>query len=157
MTLSETALRLKEMGLTLATAESCTGGLLSKLLTDVPGSSEYYSGGVISYSNKVKIDLLGVRPETLETCGAVSEDTAKEMALGLKKSFDANLAIAITGIAGPGGGTVEKPVGTVFIALSYMDEDTQVLPLHLKGTRAEIRAQSAEAALEMLLMRLKKQ
>ncbi len=157
ITLIEAGSRLKETGLTLATAESCTGGLLAKLLTDVPGSSEYYIGGVISYSNKVKIGLLGVRPETLKKYGAVSADTAKEMAEGVRDAISTDLSLAITGIAGPGGGTVEKPLGTVFIALSSLGEDTSLLELHLKGTRAGIRAQSAEAALKLLLKRLKRQ
>ncbi len=150
-TAMETGSRLRDMGLTISIAESCTGGLLSKLITDVPGSSAYYHGGVVSYSNDVKIRLLGVRSETLDKFGAVSGATAREMAEGLRRALATDLSLAVTGIAGPGGGTSEKPVGTVFIALSYKGRDTLVKEFHFKGARQEIRTQSAEAALRLLL------
>ncbi len=102
---------LREKGLMLALAESCTGGLLGDRITDVPGSSEYFSGSVICYSDKAKINLVGVKSETLKKYGAVSEETAAEMASGVRKVFDADIGVSITGIAGPGGGTDEKPVG----------------------------------------------
>jgi len=150
----KTGSRLLESGLTLSTAESCTGGLISKLLTDVPGSSAYYMGGVISYSNESKIKLLGVREDTLKDFGAVSAETALEMADGVRKALSTECSLAVTGIAGPGGGSDEKPVGTVFIACARDGRDTLSMGFHFKGTRAEIRAQSAEAALELLLKRL---
>ena len=102
---------LREKGLMLALAESCTGGLLGDRITDVPGSSEYFAGSVICYSDKAKINLVGVKSETLKKYGAVSEETAAEMASGARKVFDADIGVSITGIAGPGGGTDEKPVG----------------------------------------------
>jgi len=150
----KTGSRLLESGLTLSTAESCTGGLVSKLLTDIPGSSAYYMGGIISYSNESKIKLLGVRKDTLKDFGAVSSETALEMADGVRKALSTDLSLAVTGIAGPGGGSDEKPVGTVFIACAKEGRDTLSMGFHFKGTRAEIRAQSAEAALELLLKRL---
>jgi nicotinamide-nucleotide amidase len=102
---------LREKGLMLALAESCTGGLLGDRITNVPGSSEYFAGSVICYSDKAKINLVGVKSETLKKYGAVSEETAAEMAAGVRKVFDADIGVSITGIAGPGGGTDEKPVG----------------------------------------------
>jgi len=150
----KTGSRLLESGLTLSTAESCTGGLVSKLLTDVPGSSAYYMGGIISYSNESKIKLLGVREDTLKDFGAVSVETALEMAEGVRKALSTECSIAVTGIAGPGGGSEEKPVGTVFIACAKEGRDTLSRGFRFKGTRAEIRAQSAGAALELLLKRL---
>jgi len=109
---------LKPDGLTLSTAESCTGGFMAHLITSVPGSSDYFLGTVVSYSNEVKIDQLGVRQETLEQHGAVSEETAKEMAEGVRKKLKTSIGLATTGIAGPDGGTDEKPVGTVWIAFA---------------------------------------
>jgi len=104
--------------LTIALAESCTGGLLASILTDIPGSSHYLIGGVVSYSNFAKMQVLGVRAETLEAHGAVSPETAREMARGARALFQTDLAVAITGIAGPGGGTPEKPVGLVYLHLA---------------------------------------
>jgi PncC family amidohydrolase len=104
--------------LTIATAESCTGGLLASTLTDIAGSSDYVLGGVISYSNSVKQNLLGVRPSTLEQYGAVSPETAAEMARGVRRLLGSDLAVAVTGVAGPGGGTLDKPVGLVYLHLS---------------------------------------
>ncbi len=147
----ETGARLKERGLTLSLAESCTGGLLSKLITDIPGSSEYYAGGVITYSNDLKQRLLGVKASTLETFGAVSPETATEMADGTLRNLATDIAIAITGIAGPTGGTTEKPVGLVFIALASKDRETIVNEFRFSGTRSEIREEAATAALDMLL------
>ena len=140
---------LRERGLTLALAESCTGGLLSSRVTDVPGSSEYFLGSIVAYANGVKVSGLGVRTATLKRYGAVSKETAAEMARGARKTLGADLSAAITGIAGPGGGTPEKPVGLVFIAVSK-DRTTEVKRFVFKGGRKSIKKQSAEAALLML-------
>ena len=110
---------LRERGMTIAVAESCTGGLIGHRLTDVPGSSSYFLAGVVAYSNAAKRELLGVRGETLERFGAVSTETAKEMAAGIRQLSRADLGLATTGIAGPGGGTADKPVGTVCVALAW--------------------------------------
>lgn len=138
---------LRQFHLTLATAESCTGGLLGHWITNVPGSSDYYLGGVISYSNEIKTYLLGVQEETLEKYGAVSRETVLEMAQGARLTLDAHLALAISGIAGPTGGTPEKPVGTVWIALSDSRTDL-AWQYQFSGDRQEIKEKSARAALE---------
>jgi PncC family amidohydrolase len=136
--------------LTVATAESCTGGLVGHLLTNVPGSSEYVLGGIIAYSNKAKISLLGVRPETLERHGAVSELTALAMAHGARERFGADIAVSVTGIAGPTGGTPEKPVGLVFVGL--VAADVQRCERHVwAADRLGNKQLSAEAALRLLL------
>lgn len=113
---------LKEKKLSLSTAESCTGGGIAALVTSVPGSSEYFNGGIVAYSNEVKMDLLQVSAETLEKYGAVSRETVMEMAKGAMKTLKTDCAVATSGIAGPGGGTPEKPVGTVWIAVAYKNE-----------------------------------
>ena len=109
-------------GLTLSTAESCTSGYIASFITSVPGSSRFFKGGVVAYANEVKTDLLGVSPETLETYGAVSEETVLEMAKGAMKSMKSDCAIATSGIAGPTGGSPEKPVGTIWIAVIVKEE-----------------------------------
>ena len=109
--------RLKEQGLTLATAESCTGGLIGKLLTDVPGASAVYKGGVISYVNEIKHRLLGVEQEILDVCTAVSRETAHEMARGARERLAADCAVSVTGLAGPDGDGTGRPVGLVYIAV----------------------------------------
>ncbi len=114
--------RLKERSMTIATAESCTGGYLAKRITDISGSSEVFNMGCVTYSNDVKTKLLGVKSETLEKYGAVSEETAYEMAKGMKELSGADIAVSITGIAGPDGGSDEKPVGLVYIGVAYKDE-----------------------------------
>lgn len=135
--------------LTLSTAESCTGGLLGHRITDAPGSSDYFLGGVISYSDEAKRTLLQVCQETLLEQGAVSEAAAREMARGVKDLFHSDLALSITGIAGPGGGTREKPVGLVYIALSAPDEE--LCQRHIwSGDRAENKRRSAEQAMQIL-------
>jgi nicotinamide-nucleotide amidase len=141
---------LKTRGRTIALAESCTGGLVSTLLTDVPGSSEYFLGSVVSYANEAKERLLGVSAETLRAHGAVSAPSAAEMARGARERFDADLAVAITGIAGPDGGTAEKPVGTVFFAIASRDGSVLGKRRLLLGDRAVVRRTSALHALEML-------
>jgi nicotinamide-nucleotide amidase len=112
---------LVKCGYTISTAESCTGGLLGHRFTNVPGSSRYYLGGVVSYSDDMKMKTLGVQENTLQEFGAVSKQTATEMAQGVRDLFGSDLAIAVTGIAGPGGGTAEKPVGLVYITLVHND------------------------------------
>lgn len=148
------------LGVTLGTAESCTGGLVAKKLTDVSGSSEAFCGGVVSYSNEIKMQKLGVKAGTLETVGAVSEQTAREMAKGAVASLGVDVAVSTTGIAGPGGGTLEKPVGTVWIGLAYktagadstIKTDAQLFTFG--GNRDAIRNQAADEALTMVLAQL---
>ncbi|MDR2861349.1 MAG: competence/damage-inducible protein A [Syntrophobacterales bacterium] len=140
---------LTQKGLSLATAESCTGGLIANILTDVSGSSAYFDRGVVTYSNASKTALLGVSPETLKAHGAVSEQTAKEMAQGVRLSCGADLGISTTGIAGPSGATPGKPVGTVFMALSHKS-DTVCRLYHFHGERRKVKAGAAHAVLMML-------
>jgi nicotinamide-nucleotide amidase len=113
---------LSQKNLTLSVAESCTGGLIGNLLTNVPGSSRYFLGGAIVYSNQAKIDLIGVSVKTLEAYGAVSDPVVREMAEGARRKLKSDLGLAVTGIAGPDGGTAEKPVGTVHIGLAFRNE-----------------------------------
>jgi PncC family amidohydrolase len=135
--------------MTLAVAESCTGGLVGHRLTNVPGSSEYFLGGIIAYSNDAKQRLLGVSPDTLARFGAVSQETVREMAQGARRALEAHLAVAVTGIAGPGGGTPGKPVGLTWIALSAPDL-TRAVSFHWPGDRQANKEASAQAALELL-------
>lgn len=137
---------LRERKLTIATAESCTGGLLGHLLTDVPGASDYFLGGIIAYAYGAKENLLGVRHETLWQFGAVSRETVREMARGVRRSFAADIGISITGIAGPGGGMPNKPVGLVWIGLCTYDGEWSKSYLW-SGNRAENKITSARAAL----------
>jgi PncC family amidohydrolase len=140
---------LTEQGLTIAVAESCTGGLIAHQLTNVPGSSTYFVGGVVAYSNQVKERVLGVSGETLSAYGAVSEECAREMARGARRIFGTDVAISSTGIAGPTGGTPQKPVGLVYVALSA--QGLECCERHLwRGDRLENKRQTCEAALEML-------
>ena len=141
---------LRERSLTLATAESCTGGLLGHLITNVSGSSDYYLGGFVAYANQAKADLLGVQLETLEQHGAVSRETVLEMARGVRLAFDAHLGISVSGIAGPGGGTAEKPVGLVWIGLSARRTD-RAYEHHFSGDRLSVKEQSAQAAFQHLI------
>ena len=140
---------LEKRGLTLTVAESCTGGLLAQRITSVAGSSAYFLGGAISYSNSLKEELLGVDPATLETCGAVSEEVARAMAGGARRRFGADLAIGITGIAGPEGGAEDKPVGTVHIALATPDA-IRHRQFRFLGDRERVRRMSSQWALEMI-------
>jgi nicotinamide-nucleotide amidase len=136
----------RERGLSISVAESCTGGLIGNLITNVPGSSLYFLGGVIVYSNSSKVDLLHVSPGTIEKYGAVSRQTVEEMAGGVKHLFDSSLGLAVTGIAGPDGGTREKPVGTVFIGLA-VEKDIFSEGYRFRGSRKQIKEKTAEAAL----------
>ena len=141
-------------GRRIATAESCTAGLLAARLTERPGSSDYVAGGVVSYSNEAKEQLLGVDAGLIEEHGAVSEPVAEAMATGALKRFDADTAVAITGIAGPGGGTDEKPVGTVCFTLALADGRLITRTLRLPGNRSDVRERSTTVAMHMLLRTL---
>ncbi len=144
---------LKEKSLTVSTAESCTGGLIAKRLTDISGASESFMSGIVTYDNQAKMDLLGVSPQTLEAYGAVSEETALEMVRGVRKTCGTDVAVSVTGIAGPGGGTAEKPVGLVYIGLA--DHDTAAAKRYLfTGDRETIRWQAANTALNKLRLYL---
>jgi len=152
--LAETVLDLcRERALTLAVAESCTGGLLGARLTAIPGSSDTVLGGVIAYANEIKTALLGVDRRMLEEHGAVSEPVVCAMAVGARERTGARIGMAITGIAGPGGGSEEKPVGTVWIATD-VDGVVEARRLRLIGDRAEVRQRAAQATLEMVRRRL---
>ena len=145
-------MKLRERGMTLATAESCTGGLIAKRITDLAGCSDVFLGGCVTYANEAKEKLLGVSHETLEAYGAVSEQTAREMAKGVRLALGADIGIATTGIAGPGGGTPEKPVGTVYIAVSTAEGETvKLLNLSPKRSREFIRICAATNAMSLAL------
>lgn len=146
---------LKENGLTLATAESCTGGLLGGRITAIPGSSRYYLGGVVAYANEVKMNRLGVVRDTIERFGAVSAETAKAMAAGVIKALGADLGVSVTGIAGPDGGTDEKPVGTVFVGIATSNREI-ARKYSLGDNREMIRKRAVTAALDMVRRELTK-
>ncbi len=141
---------LRAAGKTIACAESCTGGLVTSRLTDIPGSSDYVMGSIVSYTNDIKERLVGVRHETLAAHGAVSPETAREMADGIRRVIRTDLGLGITGIAGPGGGTAAKPVGLVYIAVSS-EKGTRVTENHFSGTRTEVKQQTSDAALALAL------
>lgn len=151
--LKNTAKILTEKGLTLALAESCTGGLLGSKFTAISGATSFFLGGIISYANEVKITQLGVKASTLETHGAVSLETATEMAKGARKNLKSDYAISITGIAGPGGGTPDKPVGLVYLAVSSKDK-TATEKFLFEGDRDNIREQACAEAVKMLIKEL---
>lgn len=142
---------LKAKGLKISTAESCTGGLISGAITAIAGASAVFDGGVCSYANAVKANFLGVSETTLNTVGAVSAATAAQMARGVRKLFSADISVAVTGIAGPDGGTEEKPVGTVYIAAAT-EEGVWVRRYLFSGDRATVRAKTVSAALRLALM-----
>ena len=144
---------LKKAGMTVTTVESCTGGLLSGTLVDVAGVSDVFHQGYVTYANEAKQSLIGVKPETLASYGAVSEQTAREMAEGGAKAANANACLAVTGIAGPDGGTAEKPVGLVYIGC-HVNGNTVVERNVFSGTRREVREQSVGAALALLKRQL---
>jgi PncC family amidohydrolase len=141
---------LRARGLRLAAAESCTGGLLGHLITNVPGSSTYYQGSVTAYAYEAKVRLLGVQWETLERYGAVSKETALNMARGVRKALAADVGVAITGIAGPGGGTTDKPVGLTWIGLSADGVD-EAWSYHWDGDRLAVKEQSAYEAIRLVV------
>ncbi len=135
----------------LAAAESCTGGWIAKAITDIAGSSGWFDRGFVTYTNVAKHDLLGVGAATLETFGAVSEATVREMAEGALRSSRAQVSVAVSGVAGPSGGTLEKPVGTVWLAWAVEGAPLRTRKVHLAGNRAAVRYQSVEIALQGLL------
>jgi PncC family amidohydrolase len=141
--------KLKELGLTVSVAESVTGGLIGSRLTDVAGSSEYFMGGVVAYSNNAKVKLLGVKRETLAQYGAVSEETAREMAEGVRRSFGTDIGLAVSGIAGPGGATKDKPVGLMWLAISA-GVFSQARSIRLPGDRLRNKAGTADEVLKLL-------
>lgn len=141
---------LEAKGLTLATAESCTGGGIGHAVTAIPGSSRTYLGGIISYTNGVKMALLGVPREILETCTAVSPETARAMALGARRAVGADVALSVTGLAGPDGDGTGRPVGLVYLGCA-VGEDVRVRECHFSGDRAAVRAQAVEQALALAL------
>jgi len=142
-------------GLYLAVAESCTGGLIGHLITNVPGSSSYYLGSVTAYANQAKVRLLGVAPTTLEQYGAVSAETVIEMARGIRQVLSAEVGLAVSGIAGPDGGTPEKPVGLVWIGLSAPGLE-QAWHYLWPGDRLQVKEQTARQALQLLVDYLKR-
>lgn len=144
---------LRERGLTITCAESCTGGMLMHELTNLPGSSSFFLGGIVAYSNSVKHVLLGVQENTLQVFGAVSEQVAAAMARGVRASVGANIAVSVTGIAGPGGGTEEKPVGLTYIAVSTANMSIARRYIW-NGSRQENKTSSVKAALELVLEQL---
>jgi nicotinamide-nucleotide amidase len=146
---------LKTKGWMLALAESCTGGMAASAITSVAGSSSWFDRGFVTYSNEAKMQMLGVKAETLEKFGAVSEQTALEMAQGALQHSQAQITCSITGIAGPDGGTAEKPVGTVCFAWAGTDIMPATKTCHFSGNRQEIRIQSATTALSGLIDALK--
>ena len=145
---------LKAHGYTLTLAESCTGGLVAQAITSVAGSSAWFDRGFVTYSNLAKIEMLGVSAQTLEKFGAVSEQTASEMASGALKNSHVQMAGSITGIAGPDGGTLEKPVGTVCFAWADANQPMLTDTQHFQGNREEIRQQAAIAMMAGLIYRL---
>ena len=138
---------------TMATAESCTGGLIAGAISDVAGSSAWFDRGFVTYSNAAKVEMLGVRPETLAALGAVSEATAREMAAGALARSGADIAVAVTGVAGPAGGTPEKPVGLVCFAWAIRDAPVETRTERFAGDRAGVRAATVDRALEGMIER----
>lgn len=150
MDISDIVSRLSEKGFTVATAESCTGGLIASTIVDVPGASDCFNEGYVTYSNEAKMKNLGVRDNTLMMHGAVSPQTVIEMAKGVRKRAGSDFGISSSGIAGPGGGSPKKPVGLVYVGCAFGYDECKVLELHLKGNRTEVRKAATEKALELL-------
>lgn len=150
----EVSLLLSGKNMRLVTAESCTGGMIAASVTDRAGSSAIFERGYVTYSNESKIEELGVKSETIESYGAVSAQTAIEMAQGALKNSHADIALSVTGIAGPTGGTPEKPVGLVYIGIAQPNKDPEAIKTIFDGDRASIRQATMEKALELLIERL---
>ena len=152
MAIDELVKILCDKNLKIATAESCTGGLLAKKITDVSGSSRIFDMGIVSYANGIKNEFLEVPNEVLETVGAVSEETARQMAIGVTNLAKSDIGVGITGIAGPTGGTPEKPVGLVYFCVYFKAEDKLIVKkLLLKGNRDEVREQTTEIVIKEVL------
>ena len=147
----ELSLLITQKNMRLATAESCTGGMIAAAMTDRSGSSAVFERGYVTYSNEAKIEELGVKSETIETYGAVSEQTAAEMARGALKHSHADIALSVTGIAGPNGGTEEKPVGLVYIGIALQNKEAHIVKNNFDGDRTTIRQATVEKALELLI------
>jgi nicotinamide-nucleotide amidase len=145
---------LRGAGLKVTTAESCTGGLIAAACTEVAGASDWFERGFVTYSNEAKVEMLGVDAVLIASHGAVSREVAQGMAVGALTHSRADLAVAVTGIAGPGGATAGKPVGTVWLAVARRDGQTQAELLQLTGDRASIREQAVQRALKRLLERI---
>ena len=150
--------KLREYGLRLAVAESCTGGLIGHRITNIPGSSTYYMGSITAYAYEAKVRLVNVKWETLENHGAVSDETVSEMAVGVRRSLAADIGISVSGIAGPGGGTPDKPVGLVYFGLSSGKNDNSPFSIGVwtrhqifDGDRIAVKEQAADFALQFLL------
>lgn len=144
----------KRRGLTIATAESCTGGLVASIITEIPGASDVFTHGFITYANPAKVSMIDVPESSIASHGAVSEPIARAMAEGALNTAGTSLAIGVTGIAGPGGGSAKKPVGLVHIACAAVGAPTQHRECHFDGSRTCIRLKSVEVALVMLLKQL---
>lgn len=142
---------LKEKGMMIATAESCTGGGIAQAITEIPGSSAWFDRGFVTYSNQSKVDLLQVPQSTLDQYGAVSEEVAQEMVKGTLLNSNADLAVSVTGIAGPSGGSVEKPVGTVYIAWGAKEKQITCVRYVFSGDRGSIRCEAVRSVLESCL------
>jgi nicotinamide-nucleotide amidase len=153
--INEVSNQLTARGWKLATAESCTGGGVAYQLTELPGSSAWFERGFVTYSNLAKVEMLGVKQSLLDTLGAVSEPVARAMAEGALSNSQAQVSIAITGIAGPDGGSKDKPVGTVWFSWASIDAETQSAVQLFSGDRSEVRSQSIRFGLENLLVMLK--
>ena len=153
MTNEQIISKLIENNITISTAESCTGGSLGKIITSVPGASSIYGYGFITYDNEAKEKILSISHETLEKHGAVSPDTALKMAKGAREVSGSDIAVSVTGIAGPGGGTPEKPVGLVYIAISDKNGE-EYRKLNLSGNRDEVRAKSCDEVFKLIKERL---
>ena len=153
MSIEQIISKLIEKNITISTAESCTGGSLGKIITSFAGVSSIYGYGFITYANEAKEKLLGVKHETLEKYGAVSYQTALQMALGAKRVSGSDIAVSVTGIAGPGGGTKEKPVGLVYIAIADKN-GTEYRKLNLGGNRDEVRTQTCNEVFKLIEKRI---
>lgn len=147
---SKLSVRLLFKQVKLVTVESCTGGLIGKTLTDLSGSSDWYEGGFITYSNQSKTSLVNVAADVIDKFGAVSEEVAESMAKGALQHFPECVSVAVTGVAGPGGGSAEKPVGTVCIACQYKQE-SKIRKFAFKGSRDDIRNETVKEAIELVL------
>ncbi|MBR5637847.1 MAG: CinA family protein [Pseudobutyrivibrio sp.] len=141
---------LSDKGFTVSTAESCTGGMIASSIVDVPGASDCFNEGYVTYSNEAKMKNLGVKESTLIAHGAVSYETALEMAKGVKKKAKSTFGLSSTGIAGPGGGSPKKPVGLVYIGCAFGEDDCVVKELHLKGDRTTVRTLATQEAIKLL-------